>query len=197
MDWQPYLRSTTIVDWETPTVHAQAQALASVCSTMTEIAKACFEWVRDEIQHSGDSQSKVTTCRASAVLAERTGWCFAKSHLLAALLRANAIPTGFCYQRLRDGERFTLHGLNAVHLPDFGWYRIDARGNKPGVDAQFCPPEERLAWPVEAEGEADLPDVLADPLPKVVDCLHAHSGWEEVQIHLPDVLDQALYSQAW
>ena len=83
------------------------------------------------------------TCRASDVLAARTGFCYAKSHLLAALLRANGIPAALCYQRLSidgQGPPFCLHGLNAVHLPEHGWYRIDARGNKPGVDAQFTPP---------------------------------------------------------
>lgn len=28
------------------------------------------------------------------------GICFAKSHLLAALLRCKSIPAGFCYQKL-------------------------------------------------------------------------------------------------
>ena len=36
---------------------------------------------------------------------------------------------------------YSLHGLNAVHLPDFGWYRIDARGNRTGIHAQFDPPQ--------------------------------------------------------
>jgi len=35
------------------------------------------------------------TCKASDVLIYGTGYCYAKSHLLAALLRANAIPAGF------------------------------------------------------------------------------------------------------
>jgi transglutaminase-like putative cysteine protease len=36
--------------------------------------------------------------------------------------------------------------LNALYLPDYGWYRVDARGNKPGVAAEFCPPTEKLAF---------------------------------------------------
>jgi transglutaminase-like putative cysteine protease len=40
-----------------------------------------------------------------------------------------------------DKPPFCLHGLNAVYLEDFGWYRIDARGNKTGVAAQFTPPQ--------------------------------------------------------
>lgn len=70
------------------------------------------------------------------MLRHRTGFCYAKSHLLAALLRANGIAAGLCYQRLSvngGGTPYCLHGLNAVFLKDFGWYRVDARGNKPGI----------------------------------------------------------------
>lgn len=60
---------------------------------------------------------------ASEVLLEGTGFCYAKCQLLVAMLRANGIPAGFCYQRLmRDdtGTTFVLHGLAAVHLPETG-----------------------------------------------------------------------------
>jgi transglutaminase-like putative cysteine protease len=94
--------------------------------------------------------------------------------LLAALLRANSIPSGFCYQRLsRDdnGAPFVLHGLNAVYLPETGWYRIDARGNKEGVKAQFTPPKEQLAFAVNIDGEIDFPQILSGPLPIVIEVL--------------------------
>ena len=105
-------------------------------------------------------------------------------------LRANGIPAGLCYQRLvmdRETEGFMLHGLNAVLLPEFGWYRIDPRGNKRGVDARFDPPNERLAWPMTVEGEGHLRDVWADPLPSVVAVLRGYDTWEGVQDHLPDI----------
>ena len=184
-----YLRSTDVIDVASPTVRERARELAAGCSDTVRVAKACFEWVRDNITHSGDHRASVTTCRASEVLAEGTGWCFAKSHLLAALLRANGIRAGLCYQRLcrDDGNGFTLHGLNAVWLPEIAWYRIDARGNKAGVDAQFSPPEERLAWPPELDGETDFPEIWPDPAPIVVECLGRFTGWEQVQANLPDV----------
>ena len=184
-----YLRSTEIIDFESPTVLKHARGLSEISSNSIEVARVCFEWVRDNIKHSGDYRSPVTTCRASEVLAERTGWCFAKSHLLAALLRANGLQTGFSYQRLcrDDGNGFTLHGLNAVYLPEIGWYRVDARGNKTGVNAQFCPPVEKLAWPVEVDGECDFPEIWPDPLPVVVECLQKYNGWEKVKSNLPDI----------
>ena len=98
-------------------------------------------------------------------------------------------PPGVCYQRLRrdDGSGFSLHGLNAALLPEIGWYRIDARGNKPGVDARFDPPREHLAWPIEVDGEADFPEIWPDPAPIVVECLRRFADWEAVLANLPDI----------
>ena len=146
--------------------------------------------MRDEIKHSNDHRMNPTTCSASDVLEHGTGYCFAKSHLLAALLRFNGIPAGLCYQRLSrngKGAPFVLHGLNAVLLPDFGWYRIDPRGNTESVSAQFTPPKEQLAWPLAVEGETDLPEIWTDPLPVIVDVLSRFDTYDAVGDNLPDV----------
>jgi transglutaminase-like putative cysteine protease len=184
-----YLQSSEVVDADHPAVRERARAISQGCATEVEVARACFEFVRDRIQHSVDFERGPVTCRASDVLAHGTGYCYAKSHLLAALLRANNIPAGFCYQRLSVGEKgppFCLHGLNAAHLKEFGWYRIDARGNKPGVDAAFTPPVERLAFSVGVD-ETDLPGVMAEPLPVVVRALMRHTRWDKLLRDLPDV----------
>ncbi len=188
-----YLLSTEVVDWRNPRVSAKAVELAR--TNEIETAKRCFEFVRDDVHHSVDWRQNPVTCNASSVLAEGTGYCYAKSHLLAALLRANGIPAGFCYQRLTDeasASGFCLHGLNAVYLPQFGWYRIDSRGNKPEVDAQFTPPVERLAFAIEHEGEFLLPGIYANPLPNIIEALHSYSEWDELAAHLPDLHPDAL-----
>ena len=82
-----YLASTDIIDWETPAVRLLAAELATGTADPLEITRRSFEWVRDEIKHSCDYQLNPVTCNASEVLAEGTGYCYAKSHLLAALLR--------------------------------------------------------------------------------------------------------------
>lgn len=186
----PYLAFSEYIDGDHPQVKRKAADLAQGCGSDEDIVRNCFEFVRDAIKHSWDFQLKRVTCRASEVLEHGTGFCYAKSHLLAALLRANGVPTALCYQRLAvgtEGPPFCLHGLNAVHLKNHGWYRLDARGNKPGVDAQFCPPLERLAFPVLSPQERDLPELWAAPLPQVVETLLKHSSVKDVAENLPDI----------
>lgn len=187
---EEYLQNSEIIDWNHPAILALSQTIASEHQTFEAIAKACFEWVRDEIHHSYDYQMNPITCRASDVLQYKTGYCYAKSHLLAALLRANGIPAGFCYVRLSmndQGAPYCLHGFNAVYLPKVGWYRVDARGNREGVDAQFTPPQERLAFKIQVSEEADFPAILSKPLQVVVEALQAQSTWDEMLRNLPDV----------
>jgi len=185
-----YLAASKYIDFVHPRVSEKAAALARGLGAETEVARACFEFVRDEIKHSWDFQQNPVTCRASEVLQHGTGYCYAKSHLLAALLRANGVPAGFCYQRLSttgSGSPYCLHGLNAVFLKEYGWYRIDARGNKAGVSAEFCPPREALAFSIRERGERDFPEIWPEPLPVVISVLEGYSDISQVQANLPDV----------
>ena len=185
-----YLEATEIIDWDHPSIRSLARTLSKGCASPEEIAKKCFEWVRDEIKHSHDYQLNPVTCTASEVLHYKTGYCYAKSHLLAALLRANDLPSGFCYQRLSvdgNGAPYCLHSLNAVYLPEFGWYRVDGRGNKEGVNAQFRPPVEQLAFLISSKLEADLPEIWSAPLSIVVSVLRRYETYEEVFANLPDI----------
>jgi transglutaminase-like putative cysteine protease len=185
-----YLTSGEIIDWGAPVVMEKARELSRGLIHPENIAKACFEYVRDEIKHSNDYRLNPVTCKASEVLTYKTGFCYAKSHLLAALLRANKIPAGICYQRLTIGGNrppFCLHALNAVYLSDIGWYRIDARGNKPGVEALFTPPAEALAFRIIVEGEADLPEIWPEPIPQVIRVLQSSISFQDVAENLPDI----------
>lgn len=187
-----YLAFSTYIDGDHPHVARKAAELAAGCTSEEDIVKKCFEFVRDAIKHSGDFKLNPVTCNASDVLKHGTGYCFAKSHLLAALLRKNGIPTGLCYQRVAVGaeaRQHCLHGLNAVYLKNHGWYRLDPRGNKPGVDAHFTPPQESLAFPVLEEPACDLPEIWSDPLPQVVHALTTYATVQEVAQNLPDVDD--------
>jgi transglutaminase-like putative cysteine protease len=193
-----YLQTSDIIDWQNPAIVELAKTLALGQSDPIAIARSCFEWVRDEIRHSYDYQMNPVTCRASDVLRYGTGYCYAKSHLLAALLRANGIPAGLCYQRLSlddTGAPYCLHGLNAVHLPEIGWYRMDARGNRSGVDAQFTPPIEQLAFKIQLPEEAEFPIIFAEPLNIVVAALERHLLWDELLQNLPDCSLESLQDE--
>jgi transglutaminase-like putative cysteine protease len=186
---EPFGRATTVVDWRHPVIRALARELSRGRRSV-EVARACFEWVRDRIPHTVDHGLDRVTCAASEVLREQTGFCYAKSHLLAALLRANDVPTGFVYQRLAlDDQRFCLHGLNAVWLPEVGWYRVDPRGNREDLRADFDPPREVLPYACQRQGERLFAGIWAEPLPVVVNALRRHRTRVDLETNLPDAAD--------
>ncbi|MCL4193733.1 MAG: transglutaminase-like domain-containing protein [Thermoguttaceae bacterium] len=190
-DLGEYLECTEIVDWQAAEIRGQAEALGEGAASDLERVRRIYEWVRDEIPHSADASHETVTCRASEVLRCRTGLCFAKAHLVAAMLRAAGIPAGFCYQVLRYDARSTrlvLHGLNGVYLASAGrWIRLDARGNKPGIEARFSPGGERLAFVADpALGESTMETVFVRPLPVVLRCLMSYSSVTELLANLPD-----------
>lgn len=158
-----------------------------------EFASRAFRFVRDEISHSNDAGRTELCLKATEVLDKRTGLCFGKSHLLCALLRASGIPAGLCYQYLRldehdDDSPLILHGLNAIYFTSLGkWIRVDARGNKEGVDAQFSLDEEKLAFPVRPGlGETDLPFIFPRPDIGVITTLKKYENVQDAMAHLPD-----------
>ncbi|OAR27091.1 transglutaminase [Streptomyces sp. ERV7] len=172
-----YLASDEAIDHEHPVVRAHVAKLAPLAPDAYAYAKLAYEYVRDTIPHSQDVGDPRVTWRASDVLEQGTGICYAKSHACAALLRAEGIPAALCYQRLADddGSNPVVHGLVALKLPgEREWARQDVRGNKPGVDAQFSLGVERLAWAVRPEfSEVDYPVLYDVPHPVVLAALKA------------------------
>lgn len=186
-----YLASDAIVDWKTPEVQQTALDLTRSLANDMDKAKCLYEWVRDAIPHSHDAGLDILTCTASEVLHHRTGICFAKSHLLAALLRAVDIPTGFCYQALcldpPVNKELVLHGLNAIYLESLKkWIRIDARGNTGPINAQFRIDHEQLAYSTDpSAGEYIYPTVYASPASSVVQKLRQYKSRKDLWLDLP------------
>lgn len=186
-----YLVSDTVVDWKTPVVRQKALELTLPLADETDKARCLYEWVRDAIPHTNDAGLEIVTCTASEVLHYRTGVCFSKSHLLAALLRAVDIPAGFCYQVLRldppHNNELVLHGFNGIYLLTLRkWIRIDARGNTGGINAQFSVHEEQLAFSMEpSAGEFIYDTIFAAPLIDVVDKLNKYDNRKELWLDLP------------
>ena len=190
-DINEYLKCDVIIDYDNAAVRNLADKLSSESKNETDFIRKAYEYVRDMIAHSADKCAYSVTCSASEVLKAGHGICFAKSHLLAAILRSKSIPTGFCYQKLiLDDETAPVliyHGLNGVYLKEYGkWIRLDARGNKPGVNAQFSVDSEKLAFTIRPEkGEVDGSVIYADPDNEVVKALQSNDSRSELWDNLP------------
>lgn len=190
-----YLAYDEIVDFRDADVAALAQRLHQDAADDNDFIRIAYEFVRDNIPHSADIGEDALPCSASDVLAAGHGICFAKSHLLAALLRCEGVPAGLCYQRVvlddKEPSTLVLHGLNGAYLEDEDrWIRLDARGNKGGIDAQFSLDGEQLAYPIRLNlGEADLLGVFAKPIPPVVEALQKNSSRSELWQNLPSAIE--------
>lgn len=187
-----FLRATPYLDHEHPDVRALAESRGWRLLDTTRAARAAFEFVRDEVRHSWDVRSHRVTRTASEALRYREGLCYSKAHLLSALLRHLGVPSGLAYQRLTFGDTpetgYTTHGLSTAYLEGH-WIRLDARGNKPGVDAQFSLTDERLAFAVRPElAERDYDENYADVHPTIAHALERDDDLHVLIERLPDVL---------
>lgn len=189
-DLNDYLEISDIIDYDNPSIKSLAEDICITCKNDLERVEEIFKYVRDYIKHSADILGNIVTCKASDVLIHRQGTCYAKAHLLAALLRYYDIPTGFCYQRLLLSDEkpyLIIHGLNGVYLNDYDkWIRLDARGNKDGVNSEFSLEIEKLAFHVDVnQGEEDIMVVYAKPDSAVIDALNNYDTVEELFNNLP------------
>lgn len=178
---EEYLSVSKYINWKDNSILSKADEFKLKYADEVSLIKVIYEFVRDEIKHSWDVQDKRVTKSATEVLEQGVGICWAKANLLAALLRACGIPTGICYQRLTLGDvpetGFCIHALNAVYIKSLDrWIRLDARGNKSGVDAQFDLEQERLAFPVRKDlGEVDYGIIYANPSDKLMQVLEENT----------------------
>ncbi len=176
-----YLSVSKYINWNENIIISKADEFKQKYTDEISLIKAIYEFVRDEIKHSWDAQNKQMTKTATEVLERGVGICWAKANLLAALLRSCGIPAGICYQRLTLGDvpetGFCIHALNAVYIKTLNrWIRLDARGNKVGVDAQFDLQQERLAFSVNKNfGEVDYKIVYANPSDKLMHVLEENT----------------------
>ncbi len=190
-----YLEASEYINRDDERIMSKAAEFKSVSSDELALVKSIYEYVRDEVKHSWDVQDKRVTKSATEVLEQKVGICWAKANLLAALLRACDIPAGICYQRLTLGDTpdtgYCIHALNAVYMRTLDkWIRLDARGNKEGVNAQFSIDDEKLAFAVRKEmGEVDYNGIYAKPLPLLMEVLESHTDVLYMYLHaLPDTI---------
>ena len=178
---EEYLSVSKYINWKDNRILSKAEEFKLKYTDEIALIKVIYEFVRDEIKHSWDVQDKRVTKSAIEVLEQGVGICWAKANLLAALFRACGIPTGICYQRLTLGDvpetGFCIHALNAVYIKSLNrWIRLDARGNKEGVNAQFDLEQEKLAFFVRSDlGEVDYGIVYANPSEKLMQVLEENT----------------------
>lgn len=191
---EEYLKCDSIIDYDNTEVAELAEKIYRDSDNETDFIRKAYEYVRDNISHSADIMADEVTCSASEVLKAGHGICFAKSHLLAALLRCKGVPAGMCYQKLIlddvTAPVLIYHGLNGVYLKEYQkWIRLDARGNKPGVNAQFSVDKEQLAFDVRKDkGETDDHTVYPCTDKYIAARLKNSDSREKLWDDLPDVL---------
>lgn len=189
-----YLEASSIIDYDNLHIKELGDKLKEEATNEIDLIQRTFEYVRDSIHHSADIQGENVTYRASDVLKYKEGTCYSKSYLLAALLRCNKIPTGFCYQKLNISNEtepyIILHGLNGVYVSSVRkWIRLDPRGNINGIDAQFNLDKEQLAYPIRTEkGDEDILVVFGKPDDQVMAKLMKYKKVEDLFKDLPSRL---------
>ena len=173
-----YLIETQSIDYNDENIQKKVSHLKELSCDDIDYIERCFMFVRDEIPHSWDIGAEIVSKKASEVLANKTGVCWTKSCLLAALLRANGIPSGISYQLLTRADNDTsdgyiIHAFNTVYIEQLDkWIRLDARGNKENVNAQFSLDEEHLAYETRSElGEIDYHNNQTDLDERLVNVL--------------------------
>ena len=189
-----FLQEQKYIDFSAPNIQAKAAELFSGLGDNIQKAKAAYEFVRDEIPHTFDIHSDIITAKASDVLKHKTGICHAKCNLLAALLRSQGIPVGFCFQHLTlvddDSMGYVVHCYNAIFLGG-RWIKVDARGNKPGVNAQFSLDEPVLAFLCRPEyDEYFWPGIYATPHEATMHTLERAKSLQDVFDTIPDMITE-------
>lgn len=186
-----YLISSDIIDYQNLNIIEKTNQIIKTLTSSIDKIKNIYVWVRDNIPHSKDINSDIVTCKASDVLNKGTGICYAKSHLLAAMLRLIKIPTGFCYQLLKKDPPFSgfvLHGLNAIYIKNKNkWILVDSRGNTGIINAQFNIDSYQLAFEMdENAGEFIYNKIFFKPVDKVIIILNKYNNRNEMWKYLPD-----------
>ena len=197
-----YLKNDFVTDWDNPSIQHKAKEIIEGAVNETYKARLIYEWVRDEIPHSNDINSQALTCSATEVLSNKTGICFSKSHLLAALLRSVNIPSGFCYQVLRNDppidNTLVLHGLNGIYLSEIQkWIVVDARGNTRDINAQFRVDKMQLAFAMnESAGEFLYETIFISPFDHVVERLKKYKNRSDFGADIPKPIENKTHNNA-
>jgi transglutaminase-like putative cysteine protease len=143
--FQKYLQSTPVINFDDPAVADFARSSAGVSPDPVDRGVSLYYAVRDGIRYDPYSiELTVEGLRASTTLKTGRGWCVAKSILLAACCRCHGIPArlGFAdirnhlsTERMRQQMKtdiFYWHGYTSIHL-DGKWVKAT-----PAFNIELC-----------------------------------------------------------
>lgn len=140
-----YLMPDPVIEAQTPAIVGLARDLRRFTEDDAEFARRAHDWVSHVIARPGDLGERRVPITAIEVLFTGFGCTFARSHLLAAVLRAGGVPAALVYRR--GPEEGAVEAEVAAYL-DHGWHRVDSHGATPW-DAPpklfATPPPEVLA----------------------------------------------------
>ncbi|MBE0480113.1 MAG: transglutaminase domain-containing protein [Dehalococcoidia bacterium] len=164
LDMDRYLKSTEIIDFDTPSVRKKAEEVTKGLPNDREKAVALYYFVRDGIRHNAYAELyDISRYKASSVLEAGNGICQQKSVLLTALARAAGIPARLGYVDVNDfqlSETFKkmIGGVNV--FPFHGFAELYVEGKwvhaSPAYDINTC--RRKRFVPVEFDGVNDAVD---------------------------------------
>lgn len=142
-----HLQSTELIDSNHLAIVNKAEELCGGETEELQKARILFEFVRDQVKYNfAPVLREPADWRASTCLKSAYGFCQQKAVLLAALARAAGIPSGLCFQNVRDHRLgsyqiklmggtniIPFHGLTTLFL-NGKWVRVDATQDRQMVN---------------------------------------------------------------
>lgn len=188
-DVSDYLECSDSIDYNHPLVEDAADQLTYGLKDNLTKARAIYDFVKDQIFNSFQINATSVTIKASEVIDKGHGVCYAKAHLLAALMRASDIPAGLCYQLRYDDEteQVIVHGFNAVYIKELNkWIRLDASRHTDDDQWRFDPSCESPELSIDKSiGEYDDYIVYLSPSKRVMKALNTSDTLDELRDRLP------------
>lgn len=189
-----FLKEDQYIDYSSETIQNNITELFTSDMTEIEKIKVAYEFVRDEIPHSFTCNANAITARATDVLLYKTGICHSKANLLAALLRSQGIPTGFCFQHITlvedDSLGYCVHAYNAAFVNN-KWLKLDASGSKHGAKLQFSTDEPILQFQNRKEyNEYFFDGIFANPHKETMLMLENAKSLQDIRDNIPEFITE-------
>lgn len=189
-----FTQESYYVDFSLANIILKGKEIFNGITNDTQKAKIAFEFVRDKIPHTFDIATDIITAKASDVLENKTGICHAKANLFAALLRAEGIKVGFCFQHITlaedDSLGYCVHCYNAIYVQG-KWIKVDVGGNTKRGKAQFSLTNPMLAYSNRPQyDEYFWPGIYANPHMDTMAMLEKSKSIQDIIENIPDYVTE-------